>query len=63
MGITKELKVTDVFREYPEAKQVLIAHGICDCCGGDFTLEETANNKNIELKVLLREIENAVSSD
>jgi len=63
MGITKELKVSDVLREYPEVKQALIAHGICDCCGGDFTLEETARNKNIELNVLLQEIENVISGE
>jgi len=61
MGITKELKVSDVFREYPGAKQALIARGICDCCGGDFTLEETAKNKNIDLDALLQELEKEIS--
>ncbi len=59
--ISKDTKVGDVFRKYPGAAPVLIAQGICDCCGGDFTLEQSAANKGIELNSLLRRLEKAIS--
>ncbi len=60
--ISKDMRVSVVFRAHPSVAHVLIAHGICDCCGGHFTLEEAAANKGIELGSLMRRLEAAISS-
>ncbi len=62
MSISKDTKVSDVFRKYPRAAPILVAQGICDCCGGEFTLEESAASRGIEINSLLRRLEKAISS-
>lgn len=62
MKISKDTKVGDVFRRYPRAAPILIAQGICDCCGGDFTLEQSAAQRGLDLDTLLSSLEKAISS-
>lgn len=52
--ITKDMTVVEVLRRYPHVKQVLLAHGFCDCCGGNLTLEEGARARSIDIENLLR---------
>lgn len=52
--ITKDMTVEEVLRKYPQTKQVLLAHGFCDCCGGNLTLEEGARARSINIENLLR---------
>lgn len=59
--ISKDMRISEVFRRHPRAAPVLIAHGICDCCGGHFTLEESAAMRGIELNSLLRRLEEVAS--
>jgi iron-sulfur cluster repair protein YtfE (RIC family) len=54
--ITKETTVSETIREKPASAELLMSYGICDCCGGHFTLEESAKAKGIELKALLERI-------
>jgi iron-sulfur cluster repair protein YtfE (RIC family) len=54
--ITKETTVSETIREKPASAEILMSYGICDCCGGHLTLEESAKAKGIELKALLERI-------
>ncbi len=56
--IKKDMTVSDVIRENPASTQVLMSYGICDCCGGHLTLEESAEAKGIDVKSLLEKINN-----
>ncbi|MFQ5800700.1 MAG: DUF542 domain-containing protein [Candidatus Hydrothermarchaeales archaeon] len=54
--ITKETTVSDTIRQRPASAQLLMSYGICDCCGGHLTLEESAKAKGIDLTNLLERI-------
>ncbi len=52
--ITKDMTLAEVLRRYPQTRQVLLAHGFCDCCGGNLTLEEGARTRGISVEKLLK---------
>jgi iron-sulfur cluster repair protein YtfE (RIC family) len=54
--ITKETTVSDALREKPSSAQLLMSYGICNCCGGHMTLEESAKSKGIDLDELLEKV-------
>jgi iron-sulfur cluster repair protein YtfE (RIC family) len=54
--ITKETTVSEAIRENPKSAHILMSYGICDCCGGHLTLEESANSKGIKIVELLDRI-------
>jgi iron-sulfur cluster repair protein YtfE (RIC family) len=56
--ITKEMTVSDILREKPSSTQLLMSYGICNCCGGELTLEESASSKGVDVKKLLERINN-----
>lgn len=56
--ITKETTVSDTIRQRPASAQLLMSYGICDCCGGHLTLEESAKAKGISLEDLLKRLNN-----
>lgn len=56
--ITQEMTVSDTIRQIPASAQLLMSYGICDCCGGHLTLEESAKAKGISLEDLLKRLNN-----
>lgn len=52
--ITKDMTLAEVLRRYPQTRQVLLAHGFCDCCGGSLTLEEGARARGVSVEKLLK---------
>jgi iron-sulfur cluster repair protein YtfE (RIC family) len=54
--ITKETTVSNALMEKPAAAQLLMSYGICNCCGGQMTLEESAKSKGINLDELLERV-------
>jgi iron-sulfur cluster repair protein YtfE (RIC family) len=56
--ITKEMTVGDVLREKPASAHLLMSHGICNCCGGHLTLEESAQSKGVNIEDLLERLNN-----
>ncbi|MBI5253151.1 MAG: DUF542 domain-containing protein [Euryarchaeota archaeon] len=52
--ITKDMTLAEVLRGHPQTRQVLLAHGFCDCCGGNLTLEEGARARGISVEKLLK---------
>ncbi len=58
LAITPEMKIGQIFREYPEAIDYLLEHNICEC---DFTtmkrtLREVAEERGLDLEKLLQEL-------
>jgi len=60
MEIKPEIKLSDLLREYPQSKNILLRYGICDCCGGNLTLKDHAKQRNIDIDTLLKEIEESI---
>jgi len=54
--ITKETTVSDAIRQNPKSAHLLMSHGICDCCGGHLSLEESAKAKKINVEDLLKRL-------
>lgn len=54
--ITKEMTVNEVLRAKPQATHLLMSYGICNCCGGDLSLEDSANSKGVDVEKLLERI-------
>jgi iron-sulfur cluster repair protein YtfE (RIC family) len=54
--IGKDMKIREIIQAHPNAIEVLLARGICSCCLGELTLEESAENKGLDLEDLLREL-------
>ncbi len=59
-SITSDMKVGFVMRSYPQTRDVFIHYGICDCCGGDRSILETALSKNLDVDGLLGKINDAL---
>ncbi|WP_456474775.1 DUF1858 domain-containing protein [Candidatus Pyrohabitans sp.] len=56
--ITPDMKIGQIFREYPEAVDYLLEQNICEC---DFTtmkrsLEQVARQRGLDLEKLLEEL-------
>ena len=60
MRITGDMKVGDVMRNHPDTRGVFVRYGICDCCGGELSIEETAQGKNIDIEMLLKNLDSAI---
>ncbi len=58
--IDPHLKVSEIYRSYPEALPVLAKYKIDLCCGGSHSLAVVAEKHGIDLAVLLRELEEAL---
>ncbi len=56
MGVSKDMRIGEVMRNYPVTRNIFMRYGICDCCGGDLSIEETARAKNLDIDVLLRNL-------
>lgn len=56
MMITKESTVSEVLRNKPSATQLLMSYGICNCCGGERSLAESAASKGIDIDMLIARI-------
>lgn len=53
--ITKQSRVNEIFREYPETLRVFLRYNIPACCPLD-TLEAEAKKRGIDADKLLKEI-------
>lgn len=61
--ITKDMTIGDILEKYPEAVEILVKHGFhCVGChvAGFETLEQGAEAHGIDIKKLLKEINDAV---
>jgi iron-sulfur cluster repair protein YtfE (RIC family) len=56
MMITKDTTVNEVLQTKPGATPLLMSYGICNCCGGDLTLAESAEAKGIDVETLIDRI-------
>jgi len=56
MIVTKETTVNEVLRSKPGATHLLMSYGICNCCGGERTLAESAEAKGVDITMLLERI-------
>lgn len=54
--ITKDMTIDNVLRQKPASTQLLMSYGICNCCGGNLTLEESAKNKGINIEDLINRL-------
>ncbi|MFV2040767.1 MAG: DUF542 domain-containing protein [Candidatus Hydrothermarchaeales archaeon] len=54
--IRKEMTVAEVLRVNPQSTHLLMSYGICNCCGGNLTLEESAQSKGVDLQMLLNRL-------
>lgn len=59
--ISKDMKISDVTKKYPDTLNVFGNFKIDFCCGGGRSIEEAARSKNIDLERLLEEINRAAS--
>jgi len=50
------MSISDVLMKKPKATQLLMSYGICNCCGGNLTLEESAESKGVDLEKLLERL-------
>jgi|Deesub1362A_J573_1020465.scaffolds.fasta_scaffold00089_78 iron-sulfur cluster repair protein YtfE (RIC family) len=57
MKIRPDMTLSEVLRSYPNLKQILLKYGICDCCGGNLSLEKHAQQKNLDTGKLIKELE------
>ncbi len=60
MNITGEMTVGETIRKYPKSKNVLLKHGICDCCGGNITIERAAKIRDIDIDEFMKELKEAI---
>lgn len=60
MKISKDMKVGDVMRNHPNTRNVFMRFGICDCCGGELSIDETAQGKKLDLDNLLENLETTI---
>ncbi|MFQ6135879.1 MAG: DUF542 domain-containing protein [Candidatus Hydrothermarchaeales archaeon] len=56
MRITGNMRVGDVMRNYPNTRSIFMRYGICDCCGGELSIEETARSRDIDIEALIRNL-------
>ncbi len=54
--ITKDMSVNDVLQKKPQGTHLLMSYGICNCCGGNLTLEESANSKGVDVDNLIERL-------
>jgi len=60
MRITNEMKVGDVMRNHPDTRSVFVRYGICDCCGGELSIEKTVQGKDIDIEMLLKNLDSVL---
>ena len=54
--ITKEMKISDVTKKYPDTLNIFGNFKVDFCCGGGRSIDEAARGKNINLEKLLTEL-------
>ncbi len=54
--ITKDMKVLEIMRQHPSTAEVFLSHGVCSCCLGELTLEESVKRKGVDLEEFLKEL-------
>ncbi|GBE54921.1 hypothetical protein BMS3Bbin15_01085 [archaeon BMS3Bbin15] len=63
-SITAETKISQIFREYPEAIDYLLDLGICECHGLEGlrkSIKEEAECRELDIKEVLEELNRRVS--
>ncbi|MFQ6050797.1 MAG: DUF542 domain-containing protein [Candidatus Hydrothermarchaeota archaeon] len=60
MEITEKMTVAETIRRYPKSKSVLLRHGICDCCGGNITIERAARIRDLNIDEFMKELRGAI---
>lgn len=54
--ITKEMSINEVIAKYPHTLKIFNEFNFDSCCGGAETLEKSAKDKNIDVEVVLKKL-------
>lgn len=54
--ITRDMTVGEILRVKPDKTHMLMSYGICNCCGGNLTLEESAKAKNLDIEKIIEKL-------
>lgn len=54
--ITRDMTVGEILRVKPGKTHMLMSYGICNCCGGNLTLEESAKAKNLDIEKIIEKL-------
>lgn len=60
-SITKNMTINDVIRKYPQTIKIFNEYKVDSCCGGGYSIEETASRDAVEVDRLLRALNTAVT--
>lgn len=60
-SLSGDERIADVLAAHPRAEMVLLAYGMCGCCGGDGTLQAGAEFRGIPLEALLEDLRGSLS--
>lgn len=58
--IDSRMTVNELLRQRPEVQEVLDRYHVDYCCGGNYTLEETAEKGGFDLADFLRDLEETI---
>ena len=62
MEITRDRKINDVIKEYPQSIAIFNEFRVDSCCGGGQSIEKTAMADGIDIEVLLQALNEAVKT-
>ena len=54
--ITKEMSINEVIAKFPNTVKIFNELNFDSCCGGAETIEKAAKDKNIEVEVVLKKL-------
>ncbi len=57
--VTKDMTIGEILRVKPGKTHMLMSYGICNCCGGNLTIEESAKAKNLDIEKILAQLNKA----
>ena len=61
--ITKDMTINDIIKTYPLTITVFNKFRVDSCCGGGQTVEKTATADSVDVKALLRALNEAVENN
>lgn len=61
--ITKDMTINDIIKQYPQTITVFNQFRVDSCCGGGQTVAKTAAADGVDVKALLRALNEAVENN
>ncbi len=62
MEITRDRKINDVIKEYPQSIAIFNEFRVDSCCGGGQSIEKTAMADGVDIEALLQALNEAVKT-